>query len=131
MRYLSLYSKELKLQRKKINNLPFMYISTDPPEVNVITVTSHFRKNRLDCLARGVPTSNTYSRWEHKSMFGEHIRYLDGFDNGTLLIQNKSKLISYQDNGVYVCYVGNGVLNSNGSVVQIGEYVLRVESKSM
>jgi hypothetical protein len=131
MRYLSLYSKELKLQRKKINNLPFMYISTDPPEVNVITVTSHFGKNRLDCLARGVPTSYTYSRWEHKSMFGEHIRYLDGFDNGTLLIQIKSKLKSYQVNGVYVCYVSNGVLNSNGSVVQIGEYVLRVESKSM
>ena len=93
MRYLSLYSKELKLQRKKINNLPFMYISTDPPEVNVITVTSHFRKNRLDCLARGVPTSYTYSRWEHKSMFGEHIRYLDGFGNGTLSPQNKSKTI--------------------------------------
>jgi hypothetical protein len=68
------------------SNLPFMYISTDPPEVNVITVTSHFRKNRLDCLAQGVPTSYTYSRWEHKSMFGEHIRYLDGFDNGTLLL---------------------------------------------
>jgi uncharacterized membrane protein YjjP (DUF1212 family) len=27
-----------------------------------------------------------------------------------------------------VCYVSNGVLDSNGSVVQIGEYVLRVES---
>jgi hypothetical protein len=64
-------------------------------------------------------------------MFGEHIRYLDGFDNGTLLIQNKSKLKSYQVNGVYVCYASNGVLNSNGGVVQIGEYVLRVESKSM
>jgi hypothetical protein len=64
-------------------------------------------------------------------MFGEHIRYLDGFDNGTLLLENKFKLRSYQDNGVYVCYVSNGVLNNNGSVVQIGEYVLRVESKSM
>jgi len=131
MRYLSLYSKEQKLQHKTIDNLPFIYILTDPPEVNVITVTSHFGKTRLDCLARGVLTSYIFSRWEHKSMFGEHIRYLDGFENGTLLIENKSKLKSYQDNGVYVCHVSNGVLNSNGSVVQMGEYVLREESKSM
>jgi hypothetical protein len=38
---------------------------------------------------------------------------------------------SYQDNGLYVCHVSNGVLNSNGSVVQMGEYVLREESKLM
>jgi hypothetical protein len=64
-------------------------------------------------------------------MFGEHIRYLDGFDNGTLLIQSKSKIKGYQDNGRYVCHVSNGILNSNGSVVQMGEYVLRVKSKFM
>jgi hypothetical protein len=108
-----------------------MYIFAEPPKVTVINVTSYFGKTRLDCLARGIPALYKFSRWEHKSMFGEHIRYLDGFDNGTLLIQNKSEIKSYQDNGLYVCHVSNGVLNSNGSVVQIGEYVLRVVSKSM
>jgi hypothetical protein len=108
-----------------------MYILAKPPEVNVIAVISHIGKTTLDCLARGIPASYTFSRWEHKSMFGEHIRYLDGFDNGTLLIQNKSNLERYQDNGLYVCHVSNGILNSNGSVVQMGEYVLKVESKFM
>jgi hypothetical protein len=30
-----------------------------------------------------------------------------------------------------LCHVSNGVINSNGSVVQMGEYVLRVKSKFM
>ena len=108
-----------------------MYIFAEPPKVTVINVTSHFGKTRLDCLARGIPALYNFSKWEHKSMFGEHIRYLDGFDNGTLLIQSKSKITRYQDNGLYVCHVSNGVVNSNGSVVQMGEYVLRVKSKFM
>ena len=129
--YIFLYSKEQALQHKTKDDLPFIYILTDPPEVNVINVISYFGETRLDCIARGVPESYTYSRWEHKSMFGEHIRYLDGFGNGTLSLQNKSKLKRYQDNGLYVCHVSNGVLNSNGMVVQMGEYVLRAESKFM
>jgi hypothetical protein len=52
------------------------------PKVTVINVTSNFGKTRLDCLARGIPALYNFSTWEHKSMFGEHIRYLDGFDNG-------------------------------------------------
>jgi hypothetical protein len=27
-----------------------------------------------------------YSKWEHMSYFGEHIRFLDGFDDGTLML---------------------------------------------
>jgi hypothetical protein len=67
-------------------------------ELYILHGLTFYSKNIFS--AQGVPTSYTYSRWEHKSMFGEHIRYLDGFDNGTLLIQNKSTLKSYQNNGV-------------------------------
>jgi hypothetical protein len=75
------HSKEKTLQHKLTDNPPFMYIFAEPPKVTVINVTSHFGKTRLDCLAQGIPALYNFSRWEHKSMFGEHIRYLDGFDN--------------------------------------------------
>jgi hypothetical protein len=77
-----------------------MYILAEPPKVTVINETNHFGKTRLDCLARGIPALYNFSKWEHKSMFGEHIRYLDGFDNAVNLccsvfsLEYKNKYIS-------------------------------------
>jgi hypothetical protein len=48
-----------------------LHIFAEPPKVTVINVASHFGKTRLDCLARGIPALYHFSRWEHKSMFGE------------------------------------------------------------
>jgi hypothetical protein len=43
------------------------------------------------------------------SSFGEHIRFLDGFDNGTLILPYLNESDSYQDNGIYMCTVKNGI----------------------
>jgi hypothetical protein len=60
-----------------------------------------------------------YSKWEHMSSFREHIRFLDGFDNGTLILPYLNESDSYQDNGIYTirvtdqysftnCFISNG-----------------------
>jgi hypothetical protein len=43
------------------------------------------------------------------SSFGEHIRFLDGFDNGTLMLPYLNESDSSQDNGIYMCTVNNGI----------------------
>jgi hypothetical protein len=42
------------------------------------------------------------------SSFGEHIRFLDGFDDGQLTLPYMNESDGYQDNGIYVCTVSNG-----------------------
>jgi hypothetical protein len=56
-------------------------------------------------LKSGIPL---FTVWEHMSSFGEHIRFLDGFVNGTLILPYLNESDSYQDNGIYMCTVNNG-----------------------
>ena len=68
-----------------------------------------------------------YSKWEHMSYFGEHIRFLDGFDDGLLTLPYMNESDGYQDNGIYVCTVSNGIPDVKGIINQTGDSFLNVE----
>lgn len=60
----------------------------------------------------------TYGKWEHKSFFNEHVRYLNGTSSGLLILPLQEKRVRYQDSGIYVCSVSNGVPDENGNYFQ-------------
>ena len=61
-------------------------------------------KNTFKCIARGFPTNYTYCVWEHRSFFGEHIRYLVSKTEELILPYAQE---SYQDSGYYTCFKWN------------------------
>ncbi|CAC5419888.1 unnamed protein product [Mytilus coruscus] len=83
------------------------------PDVTVI-----FGVDRMYCSPYGVPDTYKFNRWEHQSEQGEHIRFLDGLENGTLILQTLPQ--QYQISGRYVCTVSNGIPDINGRNSQKG-----------
>lgn len=76
-------------------------------------------KRTLQCIADGNPKNYTYGNWEHISVFNEHIRIIhQRTENLILPIQEKRN--RYQDSGIYVCSVSNGVPNVHGEYFQKG-----------
>ncbi|XP_063417207.1 uncharacterized protein LOC134699544 [Mytilus trossulus] len=87
-------------------------LSTNAPNVTVI-----LRENSIDCLAAdGFPDTYTFDKWEHQSEKGDHVRFVDGLQNGTLILQTIP--YQYQMNGRYVCTVSNIIRDANGSMLQ-------------
>ncbi|CAC5423227.1 unnamed protein product [Mytilus coruscus] len=76
------------------------------------------RENSIDCYPNGFPDTYTFHRWEHQSEKGEHVRFLGGLNNGTLILRNIR--MQYQKSGIYVCTVSNGIPDINGSILQTG-----------
>lgn len=74
--------------------------------------------NRIDCFPHGFPDTYTFYRWEHQSELGEHIRFINGLGNGTLILQTLPQ--RYQISGIYVCTVSNGIPDTNGNMFQKG-----------
>lgn len=74
----------------------------------------------IQCMAQGEPDNVTYFRWEHRSIFDEHIRYLSGTNDGILRLLDFNISARYQDTGYYLCNVSNGIPDKNGNVVQQG-----------
>lgn len=74
----------------------------------------------IQCMAKGEPDNVTYFRWEHRSIFHEHIRYLSGTNNGILRLLDVNISARYQTTGYYLCNVSNGIPDKNGNVVQQG-----------
>ena len=99
----------------------------DPPVVNVTIRNRKVGSRILICHAHGVPERYMYSKWEHMSSFREHIRFLDGFDYGTLILPYMNESDGYQDNGIYLCTVNNGVPDVKGSINQTDDILLNVE----
>ncbi|XP_052080102.1 hemicentin-1-like isoform X2 [Mytilus californianus] len=86
----------------------------------------HFSKDevlrQLQCFPEGVPNRFTFGRWEHRSYFNEHIRYLNSTSNGKLLLPIlKNTTSKFDDSGIYVCNASNGVPDPHGNVFQYGE----------
>ncbi|XP_052079318.1 uncharacterized protein LOC127717633 [Mytilus californianus] len=100
-----------------------------PPSVMIIhdnfTINKELRI--LECKPDGFPNVYHFDRWEHKSFFGDHIRYLNA-NNGILILPNvKSKIERYQDSGVYLCAVNNGIPDQNGDINQQGQTSVSVK----
>lgn len=88
--------------------------STDPPKVTIngrnFSETESVRS--LTCIAEGNPDSYKYKKWKH-SYNGQHIRYLAGFKNGTLVLPfTNNTEHRYKDSGSYTCFVGNNIPKS-------------------
>ncbi|CAC5391278.1 unnamed protein product [Mytilus coruscus] len=64
------------------------------------------------CKAEGFPSNYTYGIWEHCSEFNEHIRYLNSTEKVTLILPKINAVFyKYQDSGIYICMVTNGISN--------------------
>ncbi|CAC5373005.1 unnamed protein product [Mytilus coruscus] len=93
-----------------------------PPDIQVIN-----RSDSVDCIVRGVPNVYTFYKWNHQSEYGEHIRFLDGFANGTLTLDNTE--YPYMRNGIYTCTASNGIRDSNGDLKQTGSHLIKIPGK--
>ncbi|CAC5417636.1 unnamed protein product [Mytilus coruscus] len=87
-------------------------------------LTEYDRNREIRCLAEGEPNIYNYFQWEHKSLFNEHIRYLGATDDGILRLPDVSVSNRYQDTGVYICNVTNGIPDYHGNIFQLGRAYL-------
>ncbi|CAC5361915.1 unnamed protein product [Mytilus coruscus] len=97
-----------------------------PPTVYVEYNNFSIYKNKryVYCKADGVPNNFTFFRLEHKSLFNEHIRYLEVTSDGIAELPHTDQSHSYQDTGLYMCNVSNGVSDRRGKPFQQGEAYL-------
>lgn len=83
-------------------------------------LTEYSNNREIQCVADGEPSSYHYSKWEHQSLFNEHIRYLGGTDDGILRLPEVNLSNIYQDAGFYICNVSNGIPDYSGNFFQQG-----------
>lgn len=81
----------------------------------------------IQCVSKGEPHSYKYYPWEHRSIFNEHIRYLEATDEGILRLTFTNISNRYQDTGLYICNVSNGVPDYNGNVFQKGRAYIELK----
>lgn len=104
----------------------------DSPKVEIVynNYTDETKKRILVCKAEGVPNEYTFFKWEHKSYYGDHIRFMPGNQNGSLYLPTESLRDSgYQDNGYYKCTVTNGIADRYGFKRQSAEVYLVVKGE--
>lgn len=90
-------------------------------QIEYSNVTFDEQQRHMLCLAEGIPTDYTYSHWEHQSEYNEHIRYLNSTSTGNLILPiTELKYNRYQDSGIYICRVTNGIPDRKGRYVQEG-----------
>lgn len=73
----------------------------------------------LQCITDGNPMNYTYGSWEHMSFLNTHIRFIHQ-RREHLILPIQQKHSRYQDSGIYVCSVSNGVPNVHGEYFQKG-----------
>lgn len=71
----------------------------------------------------------TYGIWEHTSFFNDHIRFLNGTASGILILPIQEKRVRYQDSGIYVCNVSNGVPDEYGKYFKKKKYYVITKGK--
>ncbi|CAC5377980.1 NCAM [Mytilus coruscus] len=90
-----------------------------PPLVN-ISVIRIANLVKLDCNPQGLPNVYTFEPWEHTSITGQHIRFLNGDNKGNLILNQTKPESTLQDTGIYICSVSNGISDRNGRFRQTG-----------
>ncbi|VDI00260.1 neural cell adhesion molecule [Mytilus galloprovincialis] len=75
----------------------------------------------VNCNVSGNPNNFTFGEWNHKSDVDTFIRHLNGSEEGRLNISSFTGTAkAYENGGVYVCKVSNGIPSSNGSLWRTG-----------
>lgn len=75
-------------------------------------------------MAEGEPNSYFYFSWEHRSLFNENIRHLGATRNGGIQLPEVDVSFRYQNTGIYICNVSNGVPDTKGNIFQQGSAYL-------
>lgn len=103
-----------------ITNKPKLIIVVDSPSVRLVYMnfTESEKERFILCNATGHPNNFTYEQWEHESLLDEHIRYLSGNATGFLGLPIQKRAYRYQDTGVYICSVSNGITDTGGQLLQ-------------
>ncbi|CAC5400156.1 unnamed protein product [Mytilus coruscus] len=84
----------------------------------------------LQCSVLGVPDTYNFSEWQHYTYNNELVRHLNGSKHGTLILRNKvSTYPFYEDSGIYICNVTNGVPDEFGNLWQTGTINVTIEGK--
>ncbi|CAC5358914.1 unnamed protein product [Mytilus coruscus] len=79
------------------------------PAVN-ITLLDQQPDKYLKCKAYGNPENYVFSAWEHRTEYGDHIRFLNDSGSGCIKLKHSSgETKRHYDEGVYICSVSNGV----------------------
>ncbi|XP_063411497.1 hemicentin-1-like [Mytilus trossulus] len=104
------------------------------PDVTIVyeNYTVNAKSRKLICLPKGIPTNYTFFQWQHKSEYGDHIRFLDGSQDGILLLPNIQDFnTQYYDNGAYICTVSNGIQGVSGTSNRTAAVYLSISGKPM
>ncbi|XP_071133273.1 protein turtle-like [Mytilus edulis] len=87
------------------------------------------RIRNVQCSIQGNPSEYTYSKCSHKSYYDVIIRELAIGQSGILTLPDIRMEFVYQDSGIYVCTVGNGILGTNGQEKQVGHGFVKINSQ--
>ncbi|CAC5370254.1 DSCAML1 [Mytilus coruscus] len=104
----------------------------DTIEINILYApvienysVSFFENNSnllVSCKVSGNPNNITFGEWIHLSDVDTPIRYLNGSEDGILAISSFTGTAeSYENGGVYVCNVSNGIRSTDDSLWQTGK----------
>lgn len=96
----------------------YLIFNSEAPEISVIQLDD----GSLLCNTSSFPNNYSFSRWEHKTSTGKHLRYLNGTENGTLnfdTLEGNSGLI-YNLDGIYVCQMDNRMAENDEGSFQSG-----------
>lgn len=100
------------------------HILIDSPAI-YITLEDKKNDKVLKCNANGNPDDYEFSAWEHRTEYGDHIRFLNDSGNGHIKLHHTSgETERHHDQGIYICSVSNGV-PYDGKMNQLANYTLR------
>ncbi|CAC5379149.1 unnamed protein product [Mytilus coruscus] len=97
-----------------------------PPSVYLMYNNKYIRGNKryVTCKGDGLPNTLTFFRVAHKSLFNEHIRYIEVSSDGIATLPPMEASDRYQDTGLYVCNASNDVPDREGNKFQQGKAFL-------
>ncbi|VDI18928.1 Hypothetical predicted protein [Mytilus galloprovincialis] len=94
------------------------------PAVSIIFLDQQLVKC-LRCNAHGNPADYVFSAWEHRTEYGDHIRFLNDSGGGYIELEHSSReTVRHHDQGIYICTVSNGIM-SNGKTKQMANFTLK------
>ncbi|CAC5368728.1 unnamed protein product [Mytilus coruscus] len=101
-----------------------------PPSVDINVIRME-NLVKLDCNPQGLPNVYTFEPWEHTSVTGQHIRFLNGDHNGNLILNQTNPESTLQDTGIYICSVSNGINDRRGRFRQTGHATISCNGPPM
>lgn len=97
----------------------FGFFPLAPLDVSIKTTHSE-NTTYLECNATGGSGTHMFKDWEHKSVFGKHIRYIEYIEDGTLELKKDN----YQNSGIYICRVNDEIIDMDIDQYQQQKQVL-------